>query len=315
MIKYLHIVKEGEWFMGRFLKFFLASAVLLLAVGGTNDVEAAKKAVAVMPFENVAGSGANRAAEIMTEEMTVALYRSGNYTVVERNQLGQVLKETGFQMTGVVDSNKAIEFGKMIGAQYSVIGKVTLASVGENAKARLGARAADAAFGGIKVKGLGSLGNILSGTTEKMIGRYLGRVALDFRMIDNETGELVIAKNVEGSEAADDYNLALQKACHEAVENAVSEIRKKNPFTATIIDVEGDTVYIDEGSDAGVREGETFDIVKEGRPIMKNGEIIAMKYIPLGRLKVKEVNSDHSICRITEKKGVITNGALVKRGK
>ena len=56
-----------------------------------HSCEAAKKTLAVMPLETVENDTDGKVAEIMTEELTAALYNSGRCTVVERNQLASVL--------------------------------------------------------------------------------------------------------------------------------------------------------------------------------------------------------------------------------
>ncbi len=48
----------------------------------------------------------------------------GNYTVIERGMIEQVLKEQELQLTGAVDSETAIEIGKLVGAQFVIIGSI-----------------------------------------------------------------------------------------------------------------------------------------------------------------------------------------------
>lgn len=277
-------------------RFFLTLATLMLLLAFAAVGSAAKKVVAVMPIENVSGWGEQRVAQIMTEQLTDALYKSGRATVVERNQLGNALREIGFDMTGAVDPNTAVQAGRMIGAEYSLIGKVTMASVNVNHNAQLA------------VGFLGALGGAVANLAQ-------GHVAVNIRLINNETGELVKSVDAEGHETGKTAEAALHNACKEAAQNFLEEIIGK--FVGVIIDVEGDIVYIDAGSEQGVRKGETFEIVKEGRPIAKPDGTMIMKYLPIGKLKVVEVNTDHAICKITDHEGglSIAKGAIVRRIK
>ncbi len=292
-------------------KLFRMFFVLLLTVtiaGFTTDGEAALKKVAVMPFENVSGWDESRVADIITEQITVAIVNSGNYTLAERSQLGRAINEINFQGSGIVDPAQAIQFGKMAGTDYSIVGKVLLAEVIENNTASLAGRAA----GGIN---LGPLGN-LGGLGEKFIGRNKGMVTLNVRFIDNTTGQVLFAKEVKGAKAHDDRQVALYEACKVAAENVLKEIQKKNPMTGTIIDSDAGVVYIDKGSDAGVKEGETLIVFKEGAPITKpDGTIVAIKTHDLGKVKVTEVNADYSVCKVVDGGAAVVKNAKVRRGK
>lgn len=48
----------------------------------------------------------------------------GNYTVIERGMIEQVLQEQELQLTGAVDSETAVEIGKLVGAKFVIIGSV-----------------------------------------------------------------------------------------------------------------------------------------------------------------------------------------------
>jgi len=50
---------------------------------------------------------------------------SEKYQVVERQQLEKVLEEQGFQMSASVDETTAVRIGKILGAGYIVLGKVS----------------------------------------------------------------------------------------------------------------------------------------------------------------------------------------------
>jgi curli biogenesis system outer membrane secretion channel CsgG len=48
----------------------------------------------------------------------------GQYTVIERGMVEQVLQEQELQLTGAVDSETAVELGKLMGAQFVIIGSI-----------------------------------------------------------------------------------------------------------------------------------------------------------------------------------------------
>ena len=274
--------------MRKFLNIFSLLAIIIMTLG-TMSVEAAKKTVAVMPLENVSGYTKQRVAEIMTEELTTVLYQSGRCTVIERNQLAAALREIGFQMTGAVDPNTAVQAGKMLGAQYVVIGKVTMAGLESNSP--------------------GNLANRLIGIDA--VGKLKGKIALNYRIIDVQTGEIKVMGEAEGSEPGNTTENAIYKACKEAAKNVLEDMVKN--VKARVADISGEIIYIDLGSAGGFRNGETLSIVREISPITVNGKIVGMKEIVVGSAKVTEVNDEYSVCRVTAHTDVIKKGDVVKR--
>lgn len=265
--------------------------VIVLIFGLTVSGEAAKKTVAVMPMENVSGFGDANVAEIMTEAFIVAIQNSGRYSVIERAQMGTVLKEQGFQSL-TSDSSSAAAVGKLTGANYSIVGKVTMATVVQNT----------------------NRGLLAGSGLEGFVDPYKGKVAVDIRFVNNDTGELIFAKSFEGSEAGPNVVASVHNACKEAAENFLKELNAN--LTGQIVDVSGENIYIDQGTDSGLRKGDTLLIVRETDPIMVGDKIVGMKTVPIGKAKVTEVNAEYSVCKISkvEKGAHVQKGDVVKRG-
>ena len=60
----------------------------------------------------------------VAEILRTELVRFGEYTVIERGRLDQILKEQAFQHTGAVDAESAVEIGNMAGTNYVIIGSI-----------------------------------------------------------------------------------------------------------------------------------------------------------------------------------------------
>lgn len=280
-------------------KIFAAISALLI-ICSINFCEASKKVVAVMPLENVSGYTEEKIAEIMTEQLIVAIHSSGGYTVVERPQMGAILREQGFQNIAV-DPSQAVELGKLSGAQYTMVGKVTMALVENNPTA-------------MAVEQIGSLfdlGNI-GALAGQYVHKFKGRIGLEFRFVDNTTGEVVIAGMVEGSKSGASMEDAFNNACKNAAENFLKQLDNMNPFRARVAAIDGANIYLDQGSAVGLRQGETLQVVREGEPIVVNGKIVAVKQTELCKIKVVEVYSDYAICR-AESAGTVHKGDIVRR--
>ena len=274
----------------------------------TVSAEAAKKVVAVMPFENVYGYNTENVAEIMTEEIMIALQNSGRYAVVERDQMAKILQEQGFQNIAA-DPNTAVELGKLTGANYSLIGKVTLAALEKNPTKRI----IEGIFDNISRSSGYNSGIDLRSTAGGFVNGLKGRVTIDIRFVDNETGELVFAKSFSGTKSGSTPEAALYSSCKAAAAEFLKELTSN--FMARVADISGTEIYIDQGTESGLIKDIELSVVRETSPIEVNGKIVGMKTIPVGKVKVIEVNSEYSICKIisTEKGKTIQKGDVVKR--
>lgn len=278
--------------MKKIFRFITAFLAVIFMLGGVMVAEAAQKIVAVMPIQSIINNDyCNYAAEAMTEELVNVFVNSGSYTVIEREQLGSVIREMGFQQTGMVDPNSAIEIGKLSGAQYILVGKITMADVYMDEIPLLGYRTR-------------------------------AKVGLNYRLLDGKTGRVLYSSAAEDTHS-DAFSrdvsaqVFLHKACAGVAEKILKEMQKKNPIVGTVLDVSGETAYIDLGRESGIHEGEKLLVYKEGAPILNtSGEIIATRTIDVGELKVTEVSDNYSICEVTkvvDDKAPFTRGALVKR--
>ena len=85
----------------------------------------AQQTVAVLDFEGIGVSEDETRAlsgRFANEFMGLS---SGRYVIVERQQMGEILKEQGFQQSGCVSSECAVEVGAALGAKFIVIGSIS----------------------------------------------------------------------------------------------------------------------------------------------------------------------------------------------
>ena len=81
--------------------------------------------VAVLPFDEQGSTTKDRELGLLVSaELTTVLRRDHGIMLIERSQLGAVLEEMALGQTGVVEPTKAVEVGKLAGAQGLVIGSV-----------------------------------------------------------------------------------------------------------------------------------------------------------------------------------------------
>ncbi len=63
-------------------------------------------------------------ATTLSNKLRGALVKTGQFTVVERGQMESILQEQGFQQTGCVSSECAIEVGQLLGVTHMVAGSI-----------------------------------------------------------------------------------------------------------------------------------------------------------------------------------------------
>ena len=78
--------------------------------------------VAVLDFKSILAPAELGIA--VAEILRTELIGLGDYTVIERGMLEQIFREQELQLTGAVDSETAVEIGKLVGAKLVVIGSI-----------------------------------------------------------------------------------------------------------------------------------------------------------------------------------------------
>lgn len=112
----------------------------------------------------------------MRDMMTTSLFNTNRYIVLEREKLDQVLAEQDLGASGRVKKGTEAQIGEIYGAELLITAAVTEF---EGSK--------QAAGGGTRV-----LGVSLGGGVKK------GHVAIDIRIIDTKTSQIVAATSVQG---------------------------------------------------------------------------------------------------------------------
>ena len=112
----------------------------------------------------------------MRDMLTTALFNSNRYIVLEREQLGEVMREQDLGATGRVKKGTEAPIGEIYGAELMITAAVTEFEGG-----------AKGIGGGTKI-----LGVRVGGGVKK------GHVAIDIRIIDAKTSQIVAATSVEG---------------------------------------------------------------------------------------------------------------------
>ena len=267
--------------------------MLMLALSVSVLAFAEKQVIAVWDISNVSGTYmGDRVATDFKAELTNVLVNSGMYSVVERGQLNSVLREFGFQQSGMVDPETAVEIGKMSGAGLTFVGSVVTATVG---------KVDNFVYDSIKAK-----------------------VKLNYKVIDNKTGMILDSNMVEGNTSVMDNRghrankeMLVYSAVKEAVEKVKVALDNLNVLSGVVIKVNKDVIYINLGSEQGVHVGDNYVAYGEGDVLRDpcSGEILGVEDKKVALLKITEVMPRYSKAIIKKSNGDLTVNCKVRKAK
>ncbi len=227
--------------------------------------------------------------------LTSALVESERFIVIERAQVQQLLSEQQLKGSGAVSETTGPDLGRLTGVQYFIYGAVTEFGVDDEG-------------GGIGIGGSGGnlLGGLLSGALSHQSSS--GKVAMDLRIVDASTGQVLEVKRVEEPVESSGVDLSvgyegvslggnkfwktpLGEACRRALTRAVQHFAQEandRPWTGQVVDYDGGVIYINAGGRNGIQVGDSFRIERIVKKLTDpaTGEILMLRKAPLGLVKV-----------------------------
>jgi len=318
--------RMSQWIVVLTLIFLLPSCV---STGGASNVReeeempeesfsepyfGPKKRLAVLEFENdVSRRWWDRSwnvEENLTEMVVTELMETGRFIVVERSALNEVLSEQDLGESGRVRQETAAKIGELLGAQVLVKGAVTEFIEKESGGA-----------GGIVVGGIG-----IGGKTSE------GYVAMDLRLIDATTGQVLQSHRAEGkikstglggiaffkgiALGGTTFNkTALGKATRASVKDAVRFVvanMEQHPWQARIVKVDGSNVYLNAGANMNIQNDMVFTVYSVGEELIdpETGLSLGSTMFRSGTVRVVQVAEKFSIGRVIEGTGFKRNDII-----
>ena len=174
--------------MKRFISIAICAAAVLAFVAPLRLATAAeggkstRPRIAVLEFKSKADNqwwyhnGAAAAQDVFVTE----LVKSGKFRVVDREALAALMQEKNLTLSGDVDPKTAVRVGKLLGVNYLLTGAVTEYGVTEK---------------GAHGSGFGGIPGFSAGKKEFV-------AAMNARLIDTSTGEIVWADEARGTESS-----------------------------------------------------------------------------------------------------------------
>ena len=326
-------------------KALFAAAVLALltttwvsaAMAQTAPAPVRKKRVAIFDFDYATVHGG--VAAIFGQDVDVGkgisdllvkyLVKDGSYSVIERKAMDKILAEQNFSNSDRANPNSAAKIGKLLGVDAIIVGSIT--QFGNDTK-NTGIGGGGGGFGGF---GLGGFKHSKS----KAI------VALDARIVDIDTGEILSVAEGKGESSrestsltggggnwhgfgaggvdfgsSDFQNTIIGEAVKTAVEKMSTEvIAGKDKLVARTIVVEGLVAAVDGaqvilnvGAKAGVKVGDQLSVERVSKEIKDpaTGKVLRRMSTSIGMVKVTDVDDVSSVCSVVSGTGFKTGDAV-----
>jgi curli biogenesis system outer membrane secretion channel CsgG len=267
----------------------------------------------VSRFDNKTENTSATIGDGMADQLTDALTQNGQFIVMERENIKDVVTEQDFANSGRVQKSQSAQTGKLVSAQIMVQGTIT------EFESKSSGNANGIGFGGFHI------GKSKSDAT----------VGLIIRIIDTTTGEVLASQRVEGKAEASGSSLGVNAggadfgtsdfkktpmgaAVQNAIDQAVSLIADKLkdiPFEAHVIKVTDDgQLFMSGGKKAGIAEGNAFDVYSVGENLVDptTGEQLGADMTKKGSVKVFKVEEKYAVAKSDAPLTGVKAGDIVK---
>ena len=262
-----------------------------------------KKRIAVLPIDVALAPGGYRLSPRsvvagLTDMLTSALRDTGRFIVVERARLEGLLGEQRLAEQGIITPETAPQRGKVLGAEYLVAGDLT------EFEHQVSGTGTD-----IDIKGY-------------RIGadRERAYLAINARVVDVNTSEVLAAKQVSGTAVAraarlrlpiGDFDIrtstfkrsplgkAMRTAVGKWVRFIVDELGSQL-WQGRVAKYVSSTVYINGGTAIGIREGDRFEVLRAGEALTDpaTGLELTKEIIGVGLIRVTHAFEKYSVAEV-----------------
>ncbi len=275
-----------------------------------------KKVVAVADFEMENVEMGSDVAMNLGDMLVDKLVNTGKFIVVERDKKSIDLtlaraaeKEQGAKQAGMSRGSGA-EAGKAMAAQALFVGMISGAGKGSS----FGGGGGGWGGGGLGLGGLGISSNKVS-----VIVRWYDTTSLEIKGSHECTGtqsSLSLFGGGVGDGAAGagggTFRSTLAKTFSKALDKCVTWIVKnmeKLPWEGKVISSKGGQIYVNAGSDAGVKVGDTFTVYKVGEELVDpdSGMSLGVEETASGQLQISKAMPKFGI-------GTATSGTGFRQG-
>ncbi|PTY40840.1 CsgG/HfaB family protein [Brachyspira hampsonii] len=235
-----------------------------------------KENIAIFEIESTSSGYGKDLGSKMTSLIENSLTRMNRFNIVDRKNLDKYLKEMELQLTGITEK-QVIEVGKIYGYSKAVTGKIVSA-------------------------------NVTAEYNDDGSFSLYSTVAMVLQIVDVETTKILYSSKLEGSSyygtsIYPSYSLResiIDDACNDLAYKVENKMRSIFKITLTVADVDGGNVILLAGKNHGVSSKTRFKVYsKKEDIILPSGNVISGEYNYKGTLRIKELNNEYSIAKIS----------------
>ncbi|MDO8734786.1 MAG: CsgG/HfaB family protein [Elusimicrobiota bacterium] len=262
----------------------------------------AKDKIAMFPFSGIRQD--YNMTSTIENEMTSLLVNQKRFDVIERGELGRIIKEQQLQSTGLIEVSDAVSIGKIGGIKYAVLGSVPNVNYSSR--------------------------QVFNESTGKNELEVDALVVFQVKIIDVQTAAITFSETFKmkpgggllggifgGGDASADPETMLASMVKRYFEKDIDKkMSNAFPVEGSILSMDKKSVVIDIGSESGVEEGMKLDVIFQEKKLnpKTQKEITIEKKV--GVLKVTEVSgAESAVCKIKDGEDVIKEGMAVKLQK
>lgn len=274
--------------------------VLCLAVSSLALYAQQKPRIAIIKIENKSPYGSDQIGPALEDWLVEGLVQSGKFRVMERKDLQSVLSEQGLSLSGAVDEKTAVQAGKLLGCQLVIIGAVTDFSVKKTG--------ASGAFG-----------------VGFSVGKSTAEGTVNIKMVNTTTAEIIYTGSETGKDSNSKVSVAsfgggvdydegqarkIFQPCIQRIAAAIvakadsiqGSLGAAGALSGKIAKVAEGKIYLNMGSVDGVKEGDTFSVIRLGEAITDpdTGTLLGQEKSTIGTVTVTKIVGDHLAIAVVE---------------
>jgi curli biogenesis system outer membrane secretion channel CsgG len=306
--------------------------VLLMIASLMTQAADRKKRVAILDFEY--GTVRSSSAALFGSDVDIGkgisdllvkhLVKDGTYSVIERRALDKILAEQNFSNSDRANPSSAAKIGKMLGVDAIIVGSITQFG-GENKNTKIGG--GGGGWGGFGMGGVG-------------LKKSKAIVALDARMVDIDTGEILAVAEGKGESSRSGTSLVggggnwhgfgsgavdfsssgfeetiIGEAIKAAVQQMSSGVIAGNTKLATrTVNVQGQVAFVEManhqvvlnvGAKNGLKVGDKLTVERVSQEIKDpaTGAVLRRMSSKIGTVEVSDVDEVSAVAKIVDGAG------------
>lgn len=261
--------------------------------------EGPKLRLGVIKVENhsarFAADESNKRTEVpvagIEELVTVALFNTGRFDVIERKKINLVLREQGRKEAVEPSPKQLFEAGQVLGIQYLVYG-----TVNEWVPDRSTKKGGMARFRGGKQEAEVAINFTLTD---------IANAKIHFTTIERaKVGEWALQISTEeGAKGSTEVRTPINYAVQACVNKAAFRIMQwlqDQAWKGAVVSIKGSDLYINAGTDQGLRPGVRLSLFRRKGPVFDRNIYLGEDLAANGTLKVFQAQPGFSIARVEE---------------